>query len=321
MSPVDSPVGRSADSRNRWMPSPSGRISAPKDLRPSLPLSFSDPARPAPADAPGSRISRGQLDAIQAAMCEPDRDLLVFTQRVRLVTGSQLRRIFWPASEPDRESVARIARRRLQRLARWRVIDRISARTAGGRRGGSDSFTWHVGAAGLRLLDRMGFTGKRMATPSDRYVRHTLGVTELIVGLIEADRTHDPELIAWDTEPACWRPFLSPGGARITLKPDAFLRLGAGKLQEDRWFIEVDMATESVATIETKLHRHLAYRASGIELREHDVDPRVLWLVPDGWRAAVISFVIDRLESDEAKLFAVATQAEAVQFLAREARR
>jgi hypothetical protein len=260
-----------------------------------------------------SRVSRRRLDEIDAVMSPLDRDVLLLVQQLRLATGAQLRRCFWPASE-------RAARRTLKRLGEWRVLDRLPARLSGGHRGGSQSFTWYVGPVGLRLLDRIGFTGKRLITPSDRYRRHTLGVTELVVRLVEADRDASLELIAWQSEPACWRPFLGHGGGRVILKPDLALRIGVGAAHEDRWLIEWDMATEAQATLATKLRAHLAYRASGQELGEHGVDPRVLWLVPDVRRAEMLRRVIDRLRPDEGELFAVTTHSDAVAFVAHEAR-
>jgi hypothetical protein len=251
-------------------------------------------------------------------MGELDRTVLVFVQQARLATGRQLRRALWGGAA-DSEATARHVRRTLQRLASWRVLDRLPNRPAGGRGGGSQSFIWHVGPAGLRLLGRLGFSGKRLCPPSDRHVRHTLAITELVVRVTEADRSGDLELIEWQTEPACWRPFVGPGAARVVLKPDAFLRIGAGRLHEDRWLVEVDMATESPTTLAGKLRRHLAYRASGSELREHSVDPRVLWLVPDRRRAEVLWDLLRKLEADDRRLFAVALQAEAVRFLAAEA--
>jgi hypothetical protein len=253
-------------------------------------------------------------------MSDQDWNLLVFVQQLRLATGAQLRRTFWPGSDLDREAVARHARRSLQQLGQWRVLDRLARRAAGGRRGGSESYTWHVGPAGLRLLDRIGFTGKRLAAPSDRYVGHTLGITGLVVALTEADRAGSLELIEWQTEPACWRPFLGAGGARLILKPDLSVRIGAGRLHEDRWLVEWDMATEGPATLSGKVRRHLAYRASGTELGDSGVDPRVLWLVPNALRAEVVWALLGKLDPDDRRLFAVATHDEAAAFVAAEAR-
>lgn len=317
MSPVGRPVAPSRPPHIRRNEHPLGQIAAAKDRLSSLLLSPSE----SPAGTSGlRRISRRELDVIQEAMSDQDWELLAFVQQVRLATGAQLRRVFWPGIASEHEAVARQARRRLQRLGEWRVLDRVMDRVAGGRRGGSQSYIWHVGPAGLRLLDRIGFTGKRLVTPSDRYVRHTLGITEVVVALLEAHRSGGLEVIEWQTEPLCWRPFLGVGGARLTLKPDLFVRLGAGRVYEDRSLVEFDLATESAATVEGKLRRHLAYRASGQELREHGVDPRVLWLVPDPRRAEVMWELLRKLDADERRLFAVAGHREAIAFLASEAR-
>ena len=100
------------------------------------------------------------------------------------------------------------------------------------------------------------------------------------------------------------------------LKPDLFVRVGAGSVSEDRWLIEVDLATEASATIRAKTLRHLAYYRSGSE----PVHPRVLWAVPDLRRAEQIAEVLRRLPTPAERLFAICLLDEAVAFLAAEAR-
>ena len=67
--------------------------------------------------------------------------------------------------------------------------------------------------------------------------------------------------------------------ARV-LKPDLFLRIGVGAY-EDRWFVEVDLATESAPTIAAKAERYLEHYRGGGEQRRHGVYPRVIWTVPN----------------------------------------
>jgi Replication-relaxation len=243
----------------------------------------------------------------------------MFVQALRLASGLQLQRVFWPA-RPDvtSASTARAARRTLRRLADWRVLDPLPDRAMGGRRGGSQSYHWHVGPAGLRLLDRLGAHGKRLVAPTDRHVRHTIGITETVVRLIEADRAGTLECIAWEGEPTCWRGYVGAGAQRLTLRPDLFVRLGSGAF-ELRLFVEYDLATESPQTVLGKLERHLLYRRSGAELRDHGVDPKVVWIVPDARRAAVLQRLIDGLDTRDRALFAVTTQDEATRWLASEA--
>jgi hypothetical protein len=320
MSPVERPVAGRASAETAWTRPQSDQIPAAQDQRLQMPLSPDWAAPSAPASkSPRRRISGRTLDDIQTLMGEEDRGILLTVQALRLATGAQLRRLMAQRTEATSRSAERTARRTLQRLGEWRVLDRMPARAAGGRGGGSDSYAWFVGPAGRRLLDRMGFVGRRLGEPSDRYMRHTLGVGETVVRLIEAQRGGRLELLGWEGEPACWRHFLGYGGARITLKPDLAVRIAAGALDQLSYFIEYDLSTESVATLEKKLRRHLVYRATGTELRAHDVDPKVLWLVPDQRRHDVLEQLLGCLPARDRELFAVATHDQAVEVLSVEA--
>lgn len=321
MSPVERPVVHRPNRENRCTPADFRSVSAAKEQRPQRTL-FPDPATSASPNQPlvQRRVSRRTLDDIQAQMTDVDRGLLLHVQALRLVTGGQLRRVMPTPDGADPESAARMARRTLQRLREWRVLDRLPTRVAGGRRGGSDSYTWFVGPVGHRLLARLGHVGKRLATPSDRHLRHCVGIAELVTRLIEADRDGALELLAWQSEPACWRSFIGYGGARIVLKPDLSLRVAAGDIFEFRCMVEYDCATEGAAALTSKLKRHLDYRASGTEIADHGSDPVVLWVVPDDARVSLLRSLIRRLRPDEQELFAVTTHDEAVAYLAREAR-
>jgi hypothetical protein len=169
----------------------------------------------------------------------------------------------------------------------------------------------------VKLLARRGLVQKRLGTPGERYVKHTLAATELVVALHEASREGVLELIEPPQfEPSCWRGFLGPGAARLILKPDLFVRVGAGSVNEDRWLIEVDLATEASATIRAKANRHLTFYRSASE----PVHPRVLWTVPDVRRAEQIADVLRRLPAPAERLFSICLLDEVVGFLAAEAR-
>jgi hypothetical protein len=242
--------------------------------------------------------------------------VLNFVSECRLASGKQLVRRFWQTSNRD-TAAARAGRRALKHLADNRVLDPLPTRTVGGLHGGSDTLVYGVGVAGVKLLARRGLIQKRLGTPGERYVKHTLAITELVVALHEADRGGVLELIEPPQfEPACWRGFIGAGGSRVVLKPDLFVRVGAGSVSEDRWLIEVDLATEASATIRAKALRHLAYYRSASE----PVHPRVLWAVPDMRRAEQIADVLRRLPAPAVRLFAICLLDEAVSFLAAEAR-
>jgi hypothetical protein len=108
-------------------------------------------------------------------------------------------------------------------------------------------------------------------------------------------------------------------GARRLLKPDLFIRIGAGQ-QEDRWMVEVDLGSESGRTIARKAALYAQHYRSGAEQHEHGVYPRVLWTVPDAHRAEQIESVLDRTPEQVRRLFSVRAFDEAVSYLAAEAR-
>ncbi len=260
------------------------------------------------------RISASRLETIALRLTDGDRAVLNFVSECRLASGKQLVRRFWPSDSHD-AAAARAGRRVLKRLSDWRVIDPLPIRTVGGLHGGSDTLVYGVGVAGVKLLARRGLVQKRLGTPGERYVNHTLACTELVVALAEADRAGLLELIETQSEPACWRGFMGAGMSRIVLKADLFVRVGAGRASEDRWLMECDLATESSATIRAKAERHLAYYRSGSE----PVHPRVLWAVPDVRRAEQIAGVLRRLPDPAGRLFAVCLMDEVASFLAAEA--
>lgn len=300
MSPVGRPIASSRAAGNGSIGVASHQIAAAKD---SLP-------------AHSSRTSSRRLEQIERELTDYDRAVLVFLAEVRLSTGHQIARRLWSSSAPT-DANARAARRSLARLEGSRVIDRL-ARRVGGVRGGSASIVYGLGPSGRRLLARTGYQPKRLGTPGDRYVAHTLSVGELVVRLHEAALRGELDLIEVQTEPQCWRGFLAGLGARLILKPDLFARVGSGAF-EDRWFIEVDRATEASGTLVSKAQRYLAHYRSGAEQGRHGVYPRVVWTVPDRRRADQVRAALGRLPAEARRLFVVWLYAETVGRLIAEA--
>lgn len=264
-----------------------------------------------------SRISSSRLDFIASHLTDLDRAVLDVAARTRLCSGAHLERLFWIEGSPASRS--RQARRTLRRLTDWRVLDR-QPRSVGGQRAGSRGYVYSLGPAGVRLLAReTGVRVRRPITPGERYVRHVLACTELVVQLTEADRAGTLEVIEVQSEPHCWRGFISGFGRRVILKPDLFVRVGVGAL-EDRWFIEIDLATEASGTLNAKVRRYLAHFRAGVEQREFGTYPRVLWVVPDARRQTQLGAVLEALPEGARRLFAVCLSAETIQRLAMEAR-
>lgn len=219
MRPIARPEGAVANGRK---PKPGARVrgvSSPKDL----------------AGARFSYITASQVFRVGQQMVERDWQILNFLSGCRLASGQQLVRQFWQTRDREASS-ARAGRRALKRLSDWRVLDPIPRRV-GSRRSGSDGLVYGVGRLGARLLAQRGYAEARIEAPGALYVAHTLACTELAVTLGEADREGILELIEVQFEPACWRAFLGNGAGRVTLKPDLFVRVGAGSVNEDRWMI------------------------------------------------------------------------------------
>lgn len=262
------------------------------------------------------RISRSRLDLIASQLTDDDQAVLAFVADVRLASGAQLARRLWSAGSPA-DARARSARRALGRLEHWRVVDRLSQRI-GGIRGGSSSIIYGVGPSGRRLLERRGSTARRLGTPGERHIVHTLAITELVVRLHEASLRGEIDVLELQTEPECWRQFLGGFGARRVLKPDLYLRIGVGAY-EDRWFVEVDLATESATTIAAKAERYIEHFRGGYEQRRNGVYPRVLWTVPSPRRAEQVTEALSRLPEGTRRLFTVWAYAEVVGRLSAEA--
>ncbi|MGD1057365.1 MAG: replication-relaxation family protein, partial [Solirubrobacteraceae bacterium] len=210
--PVARPVGSESDGRKAKLGAASPRFSPPKDL----------------VSARSSYITPERVFLVSRELVERDWQILNFVSECRLASGKQLVRQFWQTA--DREaSAARAGRRALKRMADWRVLDPMPRRI-GSRRSGSDALVYGVGRLGARLLAQRGYSGPRIEAPGALYVAHTLACTELVVVLQEADREGVLELIETQFEPACWRGFIGAGGSRVVLKPDLFVRVGAGSV-------------------------------------------------------------------------------------------
>jgi hypothetical protein len=239
------------------------------------------------------RVGRKQLDTIAANLDRRDwvilRDLATF----RLMSGQQLRHSHFHG-HASQAAATRAASGTLRRLRTLGVI-RPLERRIGGKRAGSEGYLWHLTTAGSRLLalsdDNQATPISRFAAvePSARMVNHTLAVSEIAVKLRQAEHIGQIEIIKISPEPGCWRPYLGSSGARLILKPDLYaITATPGSDWQNLWFIEVDLATESRATIQTKIAAYQAYRRSGVEQHRTGAFPLVLWLTPSQDRAETI---------------------------------
>jgi hypothetical protein len=265
---------------------------------------------------PHSYLTPERLHQISRSMSEPDWRLLDFIHQSRFATGDQLIRAFWRTGDAT-SNAARRGRRALKRLTDWRVLQTLPRRVSGMR--GSAGLVYYPGQAGVRLLGARGVAGPRVEVPGTLHLAHTLASTELAVRLSEAAVGGTLELIEVQQEPACWRRYPAFFAAERVLKPDLFIRLGAGA-SEDRWMIEVDLGSESARTIARKAALYGEHYRAGTEQRQSGVYPRVAWLVPDETRAEQVRSVLGRQPTETRRLFSACPFDQGVAFLAAEAR-
>jgi hypothetical protein len=234
---------------------------------------------------------------------ERDKDVLGSLQRVKILTTDQLTRLHF--TDNSSSTQARRCRATLRRLCDLRLTIKLG-RTVGGVRAGSSGALFGLTGLGLAVLEvSTAQRQRRTIWEAKPYFQdHLLAVSEVYVRAVQTCRNNPAELLAFDAEPACWRRFTGTGGEPITLKPDAFVRIGVGDY-ELASFVEIDLGTESLPTIRRKCQVYLRYWRSGLEQQRHGVFPRVVWLVPDERRRQGITEVLRRLPRDAHRLFTV----------------
>lgn len=266
-----------------------------------------------------TRVSATQLIALAEVMPERDRQIVQAVARLRLAAGSQLARLFfWNVASAA--SRGRSARRVLASLCAQHTLMPLERRV-GGVRAGSAGTVYALGPIGKRLMAYWQGEGllrvRAVHQPGAPFVRHTLTVAEQYVRLVEAERAGRLELLAFEAEPACWRTYHGPGGGVLTLKPDAFARLGVGDF-EQRSFVEADLGSEGRGALARQCRAYLAYYLSGREQAEAGVFPRVVWLTTTEARVRLLRDICAGLPVEGRRLFTVAPFTDAISTLAGE---
>jgi hypothetical protein len=240
-----------------------------------------------------------------------DMAILHSVYACRLMTAGQLERLHF-ADNRSSDTAARISRRVLKRLAEQDILRRRERRI-GGIRAGSAGFIYSLGAQGARLL-----SDKRLHyyvhDPSDYFMQHTLALAELYVVLHEQSRSDSYELLEIQTEPTCWRVFITLANGKQTLKPDMFVKLGVGD-DELSYFVELDRGTTYAGSLLKKLRTYERYFQVGKEQREGGVFPQVLWLVPDRKRQTALEWLCAPLNARIPGLCMVTTQEDLLQVI------
>jgi hypothetical protein len=251
-------------------------------------------------------LTRSRVERLGRQLSGRDQAVLETLAVVRVATSRQLERLHFAGVS------RRQARSLLASLVARRLLARLP-RVVGGVRSGSAGYVYLLDVAGQRLMRPSTGRVVRPWPVGTPFLTHSLAVTELLVGLTEAAHSSRSEvrLLDFRTEPACWRSFTGRGGERVVLKPDAEAVLEVG-VYRDSWFLEVDRATESRPTLDRKLARYVDYWQTGREQTTTGVFPRVLWIVPDLARHAVLIDAFARTPVEAWPLFAVATDADAI---------
>ncbi|WP_157979527.1 replication-relaxation family protein [Kribbella monticola] len=248
-----------------------------------------------------SRILR-----LQSSLGQRELAILCSLNRLRLLTTNHVVRLHFTDLSPKTQD--RRARAVLRRMVDLSVIARLP-REVGGIRAGSTTTRHVLTGLGQAVVDLCTGRQRRRRTTwqtTPYFQEHILTASELYVRVREEVRVRQLELVRFEGEPECWRPFTGPAGQLITLKPDAFVEVGNAEY-ELVTFVEVDLGTESLPTVQRKCQVYLDYWHNGHEQQSRGVFPRVLWLVPDQHRAENLRKAIHRLGKEADRLFEVGT--------------
>jgi hypothetical protein len=255
-------------------------------------------------------VGHRAFEQMQNQLSARDLGIVSSLGQHRYLCASQIAALHFGGHETA-EAGARVCRRVLARLTRMSVVSRLTRRI-GGVRAGSASYVYELGAIGGRLL---GETRHRLHEPSETFLDHTLAIGDVHVALVQAERQGELELVQIETEPACWRHYTGPGGSFERIRPDLYVVTASGDY-EHCWFIEVDLATESLPTVVRKCRQYAAYRQTGIEQRRSRAFPIVVWSAPTERRRACIAKAIESAKRLPQELFRVVEARELFGLLA-----
>ena len=261
------------------------------------------------AAEPPKRVSQKLLEEIAATLSERDTKILSAVRHCRYLTTRQTQRLYFTNAATSGAGL-RAANRNLHKLKGLGLAETLTRRI-GGVRAGSGSLIWYLTQAGerlLRLSDKGAHTIRNFFEPSSYFLAHTLAVAECYVQLTEICGSRSLKLVKVEQETDCWR-YYNHKGKITSLKPDLFAVTNCDDY-EDRWFFEVDLKTEAPITIVEKCHRYHQYYQSGLEQKQHEVFPIVVWIVPDVIRKeTIISYIRDEFKR-YSKIFIVITPDE-----------
>ena len=285
-----------------------GTVSATKGYG-SIPLTgIASPKAARDVHYKNTRLTRAQLEQIEAHLTARDHAVLQAIRKYRFLTSAQIGTLY-VTNCSTKTSQTRHRNLLLKRLSDYGLI-RPLERRVGGEGGGSSLQVWHLTEAGYRLLtlnDPDAGPRKRTKEPSAMFLNHTLAVAECAIQMTCISRnSYDIDLEQVDSEPACWRCYRDADGHLCYLKPDLFVITNYDNY-EDRWFIEMDLGTESPADVVEKCDAYLRYFYTEIEQRETQMFPLVVWITTDEARKQRLKEYISEHTKGHPKMFLVIT--------------
>lgn len=249
------------------------------------------------------RISPAQVDWVRERLVPRDWQIVEAVNELRLLSGQEIERLFFSGLASGRSRIASRSRA-LQRLVGWRVLTPLPRRIGGAGRG-STGLAFALDSTGQRLMrERLLAAGKQARVrhpgqPTERTVRHILAVSEACVSLSELGREHDFAVEQFQAEPGSWW----PNGLGGWIKPDAYARLAMQGVR-DHWWLEIDLATESLPAVSRQLETYLDFLGRG-QLGPGKTMPRVAIATTTPARQAAITALVNHLPSPAADLFSI----------------
>lgn len=256
------------------------------------------------------KYGKNQLIELDTRLSDRDRAVLTAISKYRFLLTGHVQRLYFNTGVSVTANT-RATNRALKKLREYGLIAPLKRRI-GGVRAGSASLIWHLTEPGNRLLNLSQAENKkrkRFKEPSPMFLEHTLAIAETAVQIETiCGPSEDLEVVTIDTEPTCWRSFYL-NNQRIQLKPDAYLVTSYDDY-EDSWFLELDLGTESTSQVIEKCRTYFSYYRTGLEQKEHDVFPVVVWIVPDENRKRNLKQAISNSLPEHPKFFLVITPVE-----------
>lgn len=212
--------------------------------------------------------------------------LLKHLFELRFATTEQLARLTRD-SYGTRRSALRQTSRHLSALRQAGKVTQLERRIGGWQRGSTPAI-WALTTTGYAEATGHGAVRQRPHLISTTFLEHLLAITETRVLAQETVASIHGTQLSTQTEPNCWRTYLGPHGEQLTLRPDLLMSVTTTEYV-DRYFVEVDRATENPARVIAKCWQYVRYRRTGSEQELTGVFPAVLWIVPTDHRRDQLS--------------------------------